>query len=62
MDTGLSHLAAALNIPTIGIYTATDPGLTGLHAGKLAVNLGGKQSSPAVDEVMSTLAQLLKHV
>jgi len=62
VDTGLSHLAAALNIPTIGIYTATDPGLTGLHAGKLAVNLGGKQASPSVDDVMSTLTQLLKHV
>ena len=61
VDTGLSHLAAALNVPTIGIYTATNPGLTGLYAGKLAVNLGGKQKSPTVDEVMSTLAQLLKH-
>lgn len=62
VDTGLSHLAAALNVPTIGIYTATNPELTGLHAGKLAVNLGGKNTSPSVDEVISTLAQLLKHV
>ena len=62
VDTGLSHLAAALNIPTIGIYTATDPGLTGLHAGKLAVNLGGENASPAADEVMSTLSKLLRHV
>jgi heptosyltransferase-1 len=62
VDTGLSHLAAALKVPTIGIYTATDPGLTGLHAGHLAVNLGGKRISPSVDEVLSTLAQLLKHV
>lgn len=62
VDTGLSHLAAALNIPTIGIYTATDPGLTGLYAGKLAVNLGGKQKSPTVDEVLLTLSKLYKHV
>lgn len=61
VDTGLSHLAAALNVPTIGIYTATNPGLTGLYAGKLAVNLGGVQTSPSVDEVMSTLTQLLQH-
>lgn len=58
VDTGLSHLAAALNVPTIGIYTATDPGLTGLHAGIRAVNLGGKQTSPSVDEVLQTLVQL----
>lgn len=62
VDTGLSHLAAALNVPTIGLYTATDPALTGLHAGKLAVNLGGERASPSVDEVMSTLSKLLKHV
>ncbi|HQS58906.1 MAG TPA: lipopolysaccharide heptosyltransferase I [Gallionellaceae bacterium] len=61
VDTGLSHLAAALNVPTIGIYTATNPGLTGLYAGKLAVNLGGVQTSPSVDEVMSALRQLLQH-
>ncbi len=62
VDTGLSHLAAALKVPTIGIYTATNPGLTGLYAGKLAVNLGGKGLSPSVSEVLSALNQLLKHV
>jgi heptosyltransferase-1 len=61
VDTGLSHLAAALNVPTIGIYTATDPGLTGLYAGKLAVNLGGKQNSPTVESVLSTLSELVQH-
>ena len=29
VDTGLSHLSAALNVPTISIYGPTDPGLTG---------------------------------
>lgn len=61
VDTGLSHLAAALNVPTIGIYTATNPGLTGLYAGHRAVNLGGEQTSPSVNQVLSTLTQLLKH-
>lgn len=55
VDTGLAHLAAALDKPTVGIYTATDPMLTGLHAGKRAVNLGGIHRSPTVDEVVSTL-------
>jgi heptosyltransferase-1 len=58
VDTGLSHLAAALNVPTIGIYTATDPGLTGLHAGPRAVNLGGKGQPPSVEAVIDQLAAM----
>jgi heptosyltransferase-1 len=61
VDTGLSHLAAALDVPTVGIYTATDPGLTGLYAGARAVNLGGKGSPPTVDEVIMKLAELGAH-
>ncbi|MBN9433102.1 MAG: lipopolysaccharide heptosyltransferase I [Bosea sp.] len=30
VDTGLGHLAAALDLPTIGLYGPTNPGLTGL--------------------------------
>ena len=58
VDTGLSHLAAALGVPTVGIYTATDPGLTGLYAGKRAVNLGGKGAPPAVGEVAAALGRV----
>ena len=61
VDTGLSHLAAALGVPTIGIYTATDSGLTGLYAGKSAVNLGGKNSPPTVAEVRAALDQVTGH-
>lgn len=62
VDTGLSHLAAALGVPTIGIYTATDPGLTGLYAGARAINLGGKNSFPTVAEVIAAMAQAGGHV
>lgn len=62
VDTGLSHLAAALDIPTIGIYTATDPGLTGLYAGPRAVNLGGKGKPPSVDAVIIKLTGLEAYV
>ena len=62
VDTGLSHLAAALDVPTIGIYTATDPGLTGLYAGMRAVNLGGKNASPTVDAVIAKLTELGAYV
>jgi heptosyltransferase-1 len=60
VDTGLAHLAAALDKPTVGIYTATDPVLTGLYAGKRAVNLGGDHHSPTVNEVVATLQELIK--
>ncbi len=62
VDTGLSHLAAALGVPTVGIYTATDPGLTGLYAGKRSVNLGGKNMSPTVADVCAALERLTVHV
>ncbi len=60
VDTGLSHLAAALNIPTIAIYTDTNPALTGVMAGKFApaVNLGGIDKTPSVANVLVELKQL----
>ena len=61
VDTGLSHLAAALGVPTIGIYTATDAGLTGLYAGARAVNLGGKNCSPTVAEVIKAIEEVSRH-
>ncbi len=51
VDTGLSHLAVALGVPTVGIYCATSPSLTGLHGGELAVNLGGPRTPPDVEAV-----------
>lgn len=62
VDTGLSHLAAALDVPTVGIYTATDPGLTGLYAGTRAINLGGKAAPPSVEAVIVQLTLLGAHV
>jgi heptosyltransferase-1 len=58
VDTGLTHLAAALGIPTVGIYCATDPAATGIYGCARAVNLGGIGKLPAVTEVMTMLEQL----
>lgn len=57
VDTGLSHLAAALNIPTIAIYTDTNPALTGVMAGafKPVINLGGIDQNPSVEQVLNAL-------
>lgn len=59
VDTGLAHLAAALDRPTVGIYTNTDPVLTGLHGGARICNLGGIAQSPTVEAVWDTLATML---
>jgi heptosyltransferase-1 len=55
VDTGLAHLAAALGSPTVGIYTATDPALTGLYAGRCAVNLGNANCAPDTAAVIEAL-------
>ena len=52
VDTGLTHLAAALGVPTVGIYVATRPELTGLHAAN-AVNIGGAGRAPSVEEALT---------
>ena len=57
VDTGLAHLAAALGVPTVGIYTATDPALTGLYAGRCAVNLGNIDRAPDAAAVIAALQQ-----
>lgn len=54
VDTGLTHLAAALGRPTVGLYTSTEPGLTGLY-GPRAYSVGGRQSPPAVEAVLAAL-------
>ena len=62
VDTGLSHLAAALNRPTVAIYTDTMPVLTGVMAGgnTKAINLGGIAQTPSVDDVLQALKKLYK--
>jgi heptosyltransferase-1 len=51
VDTGLTHLAVALGVPTVGIYCATQPDLTGLHGGEHAINVGGRGAAPSVEAV-----------
>lgn len=60
VDTGLSHLSAALNTPTVAIYTDTNPELTGVMAGAnaQAINLGNIDVMPTVDEVLKALEKV----
>jgi len=54
VDTGLTHLAVALGRPTVGVYAATRPQLTGLH-GASGTSLGGPGEAPTVGEVAQAL-------
>jgi heptosyltransferase I len=56
LDTGLTHLAAALGVPTVGIYCGSDPALTGLYGAAQARNAGSQGRAPSVDEVLRLLA------
>ena len=58
LDTGLTHLAAALKTPTVGIYCATDPRATGVYGSQCAVNLGGIGRPPQLGDVVAALARL----
>lgn len=70
VDTGLTHLALALRRPTVAIYVATDPALTGVYAGEkgeqidggktyIAHNLGGIGQLPTPTDVMNILNPFL---
>ena len=59
-DTGLTHLAGALGVATVGIYCATDPAATGVYACARGVNLGGVGAPPAVGEVVAVLDTLIR--
>src|SRR5690606_10071314 len=59
VDTGLLHLAAAYRVPLIGIFTASDPGLTGpVGAGPITI-LGGIGQYPGFARAIEAAAGLL---
>jgi heptosyltransferase I len=59
VDTGLVHLAAALDVPTISLFVATDPRLAGVaRAGNRARDLGGIGVVPTAAEVIDAASRL----
>jgi heptosyltransferase I len=61
VDTGLTHLAVALGLPTIGIYRDTDPAATGLYGSSRALNLGSIGVTPSGDEVAKAAQRILEN-
>lgn len=59
VDTGFLHLANAVDTVVIGLYTDTDPARTGIQESDYAINLGGVEKMPSVDEVYETLLRFL---
>ncbi|MCX7314910.1 MAG: lipopolysaccharide heptosyltransferase I [Alphaproteobacteria bacterium] len=58
VDTGLLHLAAALGVPLVAIFCASEPGLTGpMGAGSIRV-LGSKGAPPSVGEVAEAVGRI----
>jgi heptosyltransferase-1 len=57
LDTGFTHLAAALGRPTLGIYCDHEPGLAGITGSGRVASIGGKGQVPQRNEVVGLLAQ-----
>jgi len=60
VDTGLTHLAAALDVPVVGMYCGSDPALTGLCGNGPVHNLGAAGRPPEVADVQKVLAGLAR--
>ena len=56
VDTGLVHLAVALGRPTLALFSASDPALTGVLAETPAINLGTRGQPPSVGDVLTAAA------
>jgi heptosyltransferase-1 len=62
VDTGLVHLAVALDVSTVAIYTDTDPLLTGTFGAhpERSLNLGGIGQLPSCDNVLAALDRMIQ--
>jgi heptosyltransferase-1 len=59
VDTGLLHLAAALGVPLVGIFTASEPGLTGPRGNGPIAIVGANGSAPPVTDVAAAVDRVL---
>jgi len=60
LDSGLTHLSAALGRPTIGIYKASTPVRTPLQGSAYTASLGERGQEPSAQTVISAIGQGLQ--
>ncbi len=53
LDTGFTHLAAALGRPTVGIYCDHEPGLAGITGPGQVASIGGRGQVPSRADVLA---------
>jgi heptosyltransferase-1 len=59
VDTGLLHLAAAYRVPLVGVYTGSEPALTGpVGVGPMRV-IGGAKARPDVNDIIAAVEAVL---
>ena len=60
LDTGFTHLAAALGRPTLGVYCDHEPGLAGISGPGRVASIGGKGLVPSRTEVLALFEQQIR--
>jgi heptosyltransferase-1 len=60
VDTGLLHLAAALGVPLVAIFTGSKPGLTGPVGSGPIATLGTDGAPPDVEAVIGAVEKVTR--
>lgn len=55
VDTGLTHLAAALAVPVVALFSRSNPALSGVRGRGAYANLGGMNCPPSVHAVVAAV-------